>query len=414
MPQVNDNKIIVKFAKENYISHIIKLVKLISPNKVIPVQSEFCDIEDKINKCTEEFVDTDECSTVGLSSNPSSFSSDISAEELFSFDESRFRILSVLGSGSFGKVFLAQRETKLCAIKKLPKNRISKDEMAQVLLEKQILTVMESPFVLRLYGTYQTKNELCFVSEVVENGDLFNAIYNGDRLTHQSCVFYGACIVLALDYIHRKNVVYRDLKPENIMIGSNGYPKIIDFGLSKQLPYSKTENGEVRTFTKCLTLCGTPEYVAPEMILRKKYDGSVDIWSLGVILYEMICRTTPFVDNKKGTDVIVRLFTNIVLAFKHGIDMSNKIDKRTDGTDKARALILQLLSGDTTRRLGPNNSPAILLQHPYFTSTSIKCSELYNQSFPAPIIQDKFITTDIENENYVEEYSGSDEIFADF
>jgi len=414
MHDENDNKIIAKFAKQNYISHIINLIKLITPNKVVPVQSDFYDIEDKINKCTDLFIDNDECSTVGLSSNPSSFSSDISAEELFSFDESRFNILSVLGSGSFGKVFLAECETKLYAIKKLPKNRISKDEMAQVLLEKQILTAMENPFVLRLYGTYQTKNELCFVSEVVENGDLFNAIYNGDRLTHQSCVFYGACIVLALDFIHSKNVVYRDLKPENIMIGSNGYPKIIDFGLAKQLPYSKIENGDVRTFTKCITLCGTPEYVAPEMILRKEYDGSVDIWALGVILYEMICRTTPFVDNKKDSDIIVRLFTNIVLAFKNGIDMSNKIDKRTDGTDKARTLMIQLLSGNTTQRLGTNNRPSILLQHPYFTSTSIKCCDLYNQSIPAPILQNKFVGTDIENENYVEEYSGSNEIFIDF
>ena len=160
--------------------------------------------------------------------------------------------------------------------------------MEQIILEKSLLMQLDSPFILRFYGPSQTNNELYFVTELLEHGDLFHAIYNEHNLTHEACVFYTASIILGIDYIHSKNIVYRDLKPENIMIGSNGYPKIIDFGLGRQLPYTKIENGKMRSYSQCYTLCGTPEYFSPELILENGYDYSVDVWAMGVLLYEMI------------------------------------------------------------------------------------------------------------------------------
>jgi len=416
----------------------MKLLTLTNRNngKVLPIESDFCDLEDKLNKCETAFTDSEDCSTVALSSNPSSFSSIESFEEPCLLDDrtfypENFTMLSVLGSGSFGTVFLAdyvkerekerekerqkEREKHTYAIKRLAKSKIHESQIAQIMLEKQILMSINDPFVLRLHGTCQTKNELYFVTEALENGDLYNAIYGGDRLTHEETVFYSACIILGLEFIHSKKIVYRDLKPENIMIGSNGYPKIIDFGLAKQLPYMKlSEDNTLRKYTKCHTLCGTPEYVAPETIMGSPYDSAVDIWALGVMLYEMICRRTPFMVDTRDPDYITKMFTNIVMACKQGIDISYKIDRKTDGTPNARNIITQLLSGKSYDRLGRNKTPKSLLKHPYFTSLSVNADDLYNQTRPAPILQPPYIGNDIETAKVVEEYEGDQGIFIEF
>lgn len=417
----NDEHIVsLKFAKATYISHFINLLKSTSPTKILPVDTELYTIEDKLTKCKTEFTDNDDCSTVGLSSNPSSFSSNESAEEYFthntySFQPNKFKMHSVLGSGSFGTVFLAEYEDEMYAIKKLPKNRIIKEEMDQIILEKEILMTMKHPFVLQLYGTFQTNNDLCFVTEVLEHGDLFQAIYDGNRLTHAQCVFYAAGVLLGLSFIHSKNVVYRDLKPENVMIGANGYPKIIDFGLAKKLPYIKTcDDGSIKKYTKCYTLCGTPEYVAPELIIRNGYNYSVDIWAYGVMLYEIICRMTPFNDKQEGNDRIERLFTNVILCSKNGIDISTKIDKRTDGSSNARDLLTMLLTGKVEERLGSYGTLSGLLTHPYFLSTGINETELYNQSIPAPILQPELIGRELDTLKPLEEFTGDQEIFIGF
>lgn len=420
MEKDNEYEIIVKNSKHNFIKDFIKLLTLTTPNKVLPISNELYEIEDKINNCKTEFTDDvdDDCaSTVALTSNPSSFASNESAEEYFSKCE--YNRISVLGSGSFGTVYLTEHKDKIYAVKSLPKIKINKGELEQILLEKQILMQMSDPFTLKLLGTYQTKNELCFITEAIEHGDLFQAIYDGDRLSHEACVFYASCILLGLDYIHRKNIVYRDLKPENIMIGENGYPKIIDFGLAKQLPYMKLDNGIMTRFSKCYTLCGTPEYVAPELILGKSYDYGIDIWAFGVLLYEMICRNTPFIDGNKNKDIsktycITQIFTNIVMCGKNGIELSPKVDRKTDGTPHARNLITQLLNGNVESRLGKNNTPKNLLSTPYFLSTGINADNLYNQTIEAPIIQPQYIGRDIETAPQIQEYDGDQDVFNNF
>lgn len=417
----NENHIKVKFKSESFVSNIIKFLTLAQPNKVLPVEDELHYIDEKINNSKTLFTD-DDCSTVGLSSNPSSFSSNESAEEYFStnkysFTPNKFNMQFVLGSGTFGRVFLAEYEDgNQYALKCIQKSKISKEELEQIMNEKDILKQLSSPFVLRLYGTCQTKNELYFVTEFISCGNLYNAIYNGVRLTHEMCVFYGTSIILGLDFIHSKNIVYRDIKPENIMIRSNGYPCIVDFGLSKQLPYTKIlENNEIRTYSKCYTLCGTPEYVAPELILNSGYDEAVDIWAFGVLLYEMIFRRTPFIDDKNEDD-ITQIFINVITASKNGIVLSIKTDKRTDGTPNARNLMTQIFTGKKEERRGPNNKTADLLKHPYFLSMSMTMDidAIRNHTFIPSLIQDEFLGEDIDTAKPIKEYDDEQERFADF
>lgn len=434
---LSEDNIKLKFAKQSYISHIAKLLTLLQPNKIVPCDLE--NIDEKINnnkqKFTDDVDDDHTVTTVDITSNPSSFSSIESMDELCklsdeSFDVSKFELHSILGSGTFGTVFLAEYEhtyvsTRECsvtksvsrqyALKSIPKHKMQDSELMDLMNEKQILSSMIHPFLLRFYGSCQTNDELYFVTETVECGELFHAIYDGDGgLSHADRVFYSACILLGIDYIHSKKVVFRDLKPENIMIGKNGYPKIIDFGLAKQLPYTKlSDDNIIRKYTKCHTLCGTPEYMAPEMILKKEYDYAVDLWAFGVLIYELIFMQTPFIDNKNTSDFST-MFSNILQSAKQGILISKKMDKKTDGTPNARNFVTQLLSGNAVERLGNAGSPRGLLQHPYFLSLSGCENELYSQTYTPPSFREPFAGRAIETRKGVKRYSGDQARFRDF
>jgi serine/threonine protein kinase len=198
------------------------------------------------------------------------------------------------------------------------------------------------------------------------------------------------------------------------MISENGYPKIIDFGFAKQLPYARIDNGVATRYSRCYTLCGTPEYVAPELILGKGYNTAADLWAFGVLLYEIIFKTTPFLEKEKTNDYITRIFTNIVLCGKNGIELPNKLDRKTDGTSNARNLITQLLNGNEKSRLGKYNTPVELLKHPYFLSTGINVDDLYKQSMTAPITQPQYIGRDIETAPQIEDYEGDQAMFSNF
>ncbi len=188
---------------------------------------------------------------------------------------SDYKKLTLLGKGHNGKVYLVRnvKDNKYYGVKVLNKNRIVRDgTIKYVRHEKYILEHIENNFLLKLKSFFQTERNVFFVTDYMK-GDLFTLfIQNSVRLSERDLAFYIACITLALQCLHDNQLVYRDLKPENILLGDDGYPVLCDFGLVNLVSY------------KTCTLCGTPEYFAPEIITSNSYDENVDWWALGILL----------------------------------------------------------------------------------------------------------------------------------
>ncbi|XP_066991906.2 serine/threonine-protein kinase N isoform X2 [Anabrus simplex] len=201
-----------------------------------------------------------------------------------------FRLLSVLGRGHFGKVILAQYKNtgEYFAIKALKKGDIiARDEVESLLSEKRIFEVanaMRHPFLVNLFACYQTEAHVCFVMEYAAGGDLMMHIH-ADVFAEPRAVFYAACVVLGLQYLHESKIIYRDLKLDNLLLDTEGYVKIADFGLCKEGMGYGDRTG---------TFCGTPEFLAPEVLTETSYTRAVDWWGLGVLIFEMLVGESPF------------------------------------------------------------------------------------------------------------------------
>ncbi|KMQ91902.1 serine threonine-protein kinase n isoform x5 [Lasius niger] len=201
-----------------------------------------------------------------------------------------FRLLSVLGRGHFGKVILSQyRNTgEYFAIKALKKGDIiARDEVESLLSEKRIFEVANTtrhPFLVNLFACFQTEAHVCFVMEYAAGGDLMMHIH-ADVFGEPRAVFYSACVVLGLQYLHENRIIYRDLKLDNLLLDTEGYVKIADFGLCKEGMGYGDRTG---------TFCGTPEFLAPEVLTETSYTRAVDWWGLGVLIFEMLVGESPF------------------------------------------------------------------------------------------------------------------------
>ncbi|XP_059175085.1 serine/threonine-protein kinase N2-like [Physella acuta] len=201
-----------------------------------------------------------------------------------------FRPISVLGRGHFGKVLLSQfkKTGEYYAIKALKKGDIiARDEVESLMSEKRIFEVintMRHPFLVNLFACFQTSEHVCFVMEYACGGDLMMHIHN-DVFTEPRTVFYAGCVVLGLQYLHENKIVYRDLKLDNLLLDSEGYLKMADFGLCKE---------GMGFQDRTSTFCGTPEFLAPEVLTETSYSRAVDWWGLGVLIYEMLVGESPF------------------------------------------------------------------------------------------------------------------------
>nr|XP_060619608.1 microtubule-associated serine/threonine-protein kinase 1 isoform X3 [Anolis sagrei ordinatus] len=217
--------------------------------------------------------------------------------------EGDFETIKLISNGAYGAVYLVRhKETRQrFAMKKINKqNLILRNQIQQAFVERDILTFAENPFVVSMFCSFETKRYLCMVMEYVEGGDCATLLKNIGALPVEMARMYFAETVLALEYLHNYGIVHRDLKPDNLLITSMGHIKLTDFGLSKMGLMSLTTNlyeghieKDAREFLD-KQVCGTPEYIAPEVILRQGYGKPVDWWAMGIILYEFLVGCVPF------------------------------------------------------------------------------------------------------------------------
>ncbi|XP_075232869.1 AKT serine/threonine protein kinase [Lycorma delicatula] len=294
-----------------------------------------------------------------------------------------FEFLKVLGKGTFGKVVLCREKTtsRLYAIKILKKEVIiQKDEVAHTLTENRVLRTTSHPFLISLKYSFQTADRLCFVMEYVNGGELFFHLSRERMFPEDRTRFYGAEIISALGYLHEEGIIYRDLKLENLLLDKDGHIKIADFGLCKEdVYYGRT--------TK--TFCGTPEYLAPEVLEDNDYGRAVDWWGVGVVMYEMMCGRLPFYNCDH--DVLFTLILMEEVRFPRTI------------SNEARGLLSGLLIKDPNRRLGggPDDAQEIKT-HTFFSS--INWNDLYHKKIPPPFKPQ--VTSDTDTRYFDSEFTG--------
>ncbi|XP_041667193.1 microtubule-associated serine/threonine-protein kinase 3 isoform X4 [Cheilinus undulatus] len=274
-----------------------------------------------------------------------------------------FEMTKLISNGAYGAVYLVRhKETKQrFAMKKINKqNLILRNQIQQAFVERDILTFAENPFVVSMYCSFETRRHLCMVMEYVEGGDCATLLKNMGPLPVDMARMYFAETVLALEYLHNYGIVHRDLKPDNLLVTSMGHIKLTDFGLSKVGLMNMTTNlyeghieKDAREFSD-KQVCGTPEYIAPEVILRQGYGKPVDWWAMGIILYEFLVGCVPFFG-----DTPEELFGQVI---------SDEINW-PEGEDAppldAQELITLLLRQNPLERMGTGGA-AEVKQHQFF------------------------------------------------
>ncbi|KAK6841400.1 hypothetical protein PG990_006594 [Apiospora arundinis] len=260
-----------------------------------------------------------------------------------------FDMLRTLGTGSFGRVHLVQSKhnQRYYAIKVLKKAQVVKmKQVEHTNDERKMLSEVKHPFLITLWGTFHDSKNIYMVMDFVEGGELFSLLRKSGRFPNPVAKFYAAEVTLALEYLHAKNIIYRDLKPENLLLDRHGHLKITDFGFAKRVP------------DKTWTLCGTPDYLAPEVVSNKGYNKSVDWWSLGILIYEMLCGYTPFWDSGSP----MKIYENI---------LRGKVKYPQYINPDAQNLLQSLITPDLTKRLGNlYGGPQDVKNHPWFAEVT--------------------------------------------
>ncbi|XP_044256022.1 RAC serine/threonine-protein kinase [Tribolium madens] len=294
-----------------------------------------------------------------------------------------FEFIKVLGKGTFGKVILCREKAtgRLYAIKILKKEVIiQKDEVAHTQTENRVLRKTNHPFLTSLKYSFQTNDRLCFVMEYVNGGELFFHLSRERVFSEDRTRFYGAEIISALAYLHSQNIIYRDLKLENLLLDKDGHIKIADFGLCKEdITYGRT--------TK--TFCGTPEYLAPEVLEDIDYGRAVDWWGIGVVMYEMMVGRLPFYN--RDHDVLFQLILMDEVKFPRNL------------SSDARDLLGGLLVKDPAKRLGggPDDAKEIMA-HPFFSC--INWRDLEQKKIIPPFKPQ--VTSDTDTRYFDSEFTG--------
>jgi len=269
---------------------------------------------------------------------------------------------TILGTGTFGRVVLARHKPtkKYFALKILTISEVQRLKQTEhVRSEKAILKAVRHPFIVYMFWADHDERYLYMLLEYICGGELFSYLRNAGRFNVSSANFYTAEIVSALDYLHGRSIVYRDLKPENLLLDREGHLKLTDFGFAKTL--------EDRTWT----LCGTPEYLAPEIIQAKGHNRAVDWWALGILVYEMLIGYPPFYDENPFT--IYEKILNAKIEWPKHVD------------PVAKDLIRKLLVQDRTKRLGNmRNGADDVKKHKWFRT--LNWDDVLARKLKAPIV----------------------------
>lgn len=249
-------------------------------------------------------------------------------DETLKFED--LQVLGTLGKGSFGHVQLCKhKKTGMpYALKGVNKQQIvDTHQQEHILSEKRVMMRMNHPFLIRLYQTFKDKNTLYFVLEPVMGGELFSLLRRRRLFKETTAQFYAGAVISAFGYMHSRDTVYRDLKPENLLLDEQGFIKITDFGFAKRIGNGKT-----------WTLCGTPDYLAPEIVSGRGHGKGVDWWTVGVLIYEMIASYTPFYHQNQ-----LKMYDKIV---------RGKYKFPSHFSRSAKQIVAELLEHKPTKRLG--------------------------------------------------------------
>ncbi|KAL7421609.1 cAMP-dependent protein kinase catalytic subunit [Cryptotrichosporon argae] len=275
-----------------------------------------------------------------------------------------FQIERTLGTGSFGRVHLvrSKHNGRFYAIKVLNKDKVVKmKQVEHTNSEREMLVRVRHPFLVNLWGTFQDVSNLYMVMDFVAGGELFSLLRKSQRFPNSVAKFYAAEVALALDYLHSLNIIYRDLKPENLLLGADGHIKVTDFGFAKLVP------------DITWTLCGTPDYLAPEVVQSKGYNKSVDWYALGVLIFEMLAGYPPFFTEDGNP---MKLYEKII---------AGKVRYPTYFDALAKELLKNLLVGDLTKRYGNLRAGSSdIFAHGWFAE--VDWDKLYRREIPAPYI----------------------------
>ncbi|KAI9478624.1 MAG: camp-dependent protein kinase 8 [Benjaminiella poitrasii] len=273
-----------------------------------------------------------------------------------------FTLVRTLGTGSFGRVHLAKSNMnqRYYAIKVLKKTDIVQlKQVEHTNNERAILASIKYTFIVNLWGTFQDDANLYMVLDYVPGGELFSVMRKSVRLTEDAAKFYAAEVLLSIAYLHSQNIIYRDLKPENLLLDAEGHIKITDFGFAKVVP------------DITWTLCGTPDYLAPEIIQSKGYGKPVDYWALGVLIFEMLAGIAPFYDDNQ-----FKLYEKIVACDPVYPDYFS---------GQVVDLLRHLLTPDLSSRYGNLKRGYLdITEHPWFSS--IDFDALSKRQVKAPYI----------------------------
>ena len=322
-------------------------------------------------KKQEQLIDKNE--NKEMEASPSGDSSSPNKEDIkLSYND--FEPIKLLGTGSFGRVLLVRFKSKdtLYAMKILSKNQIKiKHQEEHTKTERDLMVKINNPFIVNIKFAFQDESKLYIVSDFMQGGDMFYHLHSQKKFEESRAKFYAIELILGLEYLHKNSMIYRDLKPENILMDSKGHLKISDFGLSKILDSPDD---------KAYTLCGTPQYLAPEILKNKGYDKTVDWWSLGCFLYEMLTGFLPFYI-PKGNRINPKVFEE-PLRFP------------PDVNPVAINLISQLITVNPKKRLGYGEEDAKKIKdHEFFKG--VEWEKYLNKEIEPPFLPEFDNETDL-------------------